>query len=56
MICEDCKFCKALTKIEGEPSFIICDKKQFAQNYPNIPTCSDYEKELYEIPTMEFTL
>jgi len=56
ILCETCKFCRALTKIEGKPSFLVCGKRQFSQNYPTIKKCIDYEKDTDEIKPMDYSI
>lgn len=56
ILCEKCKYCKALTKIEGKPSFLVCGKRQFAQNYPTIKNCVDYLEDTDELPSLSITL
>ena len=55
MKCEDCKYCKALTKIEGLATFVACSKRQFSQNYPAIEECIDYAREDEPPAYLEFT-
>lgn len=56
LICEKCKYCKALTKTEGEPSFLVCWKRQFAQNYPTIKNCTDYLEDTEKILVLNINL
>ncbi len=56
ILCEKCRYCKALTKIEGNPSFLVCGKRQFAQNYPTIKKCVDYLEDTDEIPMLNINL
>lgn len=56
LLCETCKFCKALTKIEGSPSFLVCGKRMFSQNYPTIQKCADYQKDSEELPVVDYSI
>lgn len=56
ILCDKCKYCKALTKIEGKPSFLVCEKRQFSQNYPIIKKCADYLEDTDELPSLNITL
>lgn len=53
--CEDCKHCKVLTKIDGVESFVVCEKRQFSQNYPTIIECTEYMREDEPPAYLEFT-